>query len=126
VKVSQVAHRHTTDIDITKEMHSKEWDRMANICIGRATSALKGNAPAYTKEQRNQLGDVFSSMAATSNTIRRVLELGCDEPGSVDALALVRLQLEGLYALCLILGGHQKPAIGGHLKSGQPDSGTRH
>ena len=25
-----------------------------------------------------------------------------------------------------ILGGHQKPAIGGHLKSGQRDSGTRH
>jgi predicted nucleic acid-binding protein len=27
---------------------------------------------------------------------------------------------------CGVLGGHQKPAIGGHLKSGQPDSGTRH
>jgi hypothetical protein len=103
VKVSQVAHHHTTDIDITKEMQSKEWDRVANICIGRAATALKGNAPGYTKEQRDQLGDVFSSMAATSRTIRRVLQPGRDEPGTVDALALVRLQLEGLYALCLML-----------------------
>jgi hypothetical protein len=103
MRVSQVAHHHKIDIDPTKEMQSQEWDRVANVCISRAATALKGNAPGYSKEQRDQLGDLFTSMAATSRTIRRVLEPGSHEPGTVDALALVRLQLEGLYALCLML-----------------------
>ena len=48
MKVSQVAHHHSSDIDVTKEMQSKEWDQVANVCILRATTALRGNARGYT------------------------------------------------------------------------------
>src|SRR5260370_27441832 len=50
---------------------------------------------------------MFNSMATTNRTIRRILEAGTDEPESVDALALARLQLECLYTVCLMLEGSQ-------------------
>jgi hypothetical protein len=103
--VASCAHRHSTDIDPTKKMESKEWDRLGNVCVSRTTTALQGEAKGYSKEHRDRISDLFDSMAATNRTIRLVLEAGFEQPGSVDALVLARLQLECLYALCLMFEG---------------------
>jgi hypothetical protein len=100
--LSQCLHHHTSDIDLEREMDSKEWDRMANVCVVRATTALQQNTNGYSKEQRDHISDMFNSMAATNRGIRRLLAPGWGDPSTVDALALGRLQLEGLYALCLM------------------------
>jgi hypothetical protein len=105
--VSKVAHRHTTDIDRQQTMQSKEWDRLGNVCVVRATKALEGDTDGYTREHRYHISDMFNSMATTNRTIRRVLEAGANEPESVDALVLARLQLECLYTVCLMLEGPQ-------------------
>jgi hypothetical protein len=52
----------------------------------------------------NQIGDIFRSMVATQRGIRRVLDFqGPIDPERVDALLLARVQLEGLFSLCLML-----------------------
>ncbi|MBI3208787.1 MAG: hypothetical protein HYZ37_07785 [Candidatus Solibacter usitatus] len=104
--VAHCAYRHTTDIDPTVGMHSKEWDGLGNVCVSRATEVLRLDATGYSKEHRDQISDIFHSMAATNRTIRRILEPG-QESESVDALALARLQLECLYTLCLMFEGSQ-------------------
>src|SRR5271157_81994 len=101
-RVSQCLHRHVTDIDPQQEMDSNEWDRLAKICIVRATTALQNELVGYSKEQRDHISDMFNSMAATNRAIRRLLGPTWGDPSSVDALALARLQLEGLFALCLM------------------------
>lgn len=107
IPVGACAHRHATDIDPKKEMDSKEWDRLGNVCVVRATTALQKDVKGYRKEHRDHISDMFNSMAATNRTIRQVLEAGFHEPGSVDALALARLQVECLYALCLMFEGSE-------------------
>ena len=120
LRVKDIAYRHTDDIDLTRVAHSKEWDKLANVCVGKGTNALK-NPSVYTGPQSDHVSDVFLAMQITQRTIRRVLEPGRDDPTSVDALALARLQLEGLYTLCLsvsnsLSGRHweldQVPAVG--------------
>src|ERR1019366_8568043 len=104
IRVSDCAHAHTTDIDPELKLDSKEWDRMANVCVSRATTAMSRDAPGYSELQRHQIEDIFNSMMATHRTIRRVLDAAdAIEPETVDVLALVRLQLEGLYSVCLML-----------------------
>ena len=100
LRIKDIAYRHTNDIDLTRVAHSKEWDKLANVCVGKATNALK-NPRVYTAPQSDHVSDVFLAMQITQRTIRRVLEPGMDDPTSVDALALARLQIEGLYTLCL-------------------------
>jgi len=102
LRVSEVAHRHTTDIDLSKKFQSKEWDCIGNVCVVRATNALANDIPGYRKEHRDHLGDMFNAMAATNRSIRRLLEPGFTDPSTVDALALARLQLECLFSLCLM------------------------
>ena len=48
------------------------------------------------------MSDMFVSMRATHRAIRTLVKLGDAHPGSVDALVLAQLQLEGLYNLCLM------------------------
>jgi hypothetical protein len=107
IRVSQYLHRHTTDINPERQMDAKEWDRLANVCVVRATAALQRDTNGYNKEQRDHISDMFNSMAATNRGIRRLLEPGWGDPSTVDALALARLQLEGLYALCLMFESPQ-------------------
>jgi hypothetical protein len=88
-------------------MDAKEWDRLANVCVVRATTALRDDINGYSKEQRDHISDMFNSMAATNRGIRRLLDQGWGDPSAVDALALARLQLEGVYALSLMFESPQ-------------------
>jgi hypothetical protein len=63
-RISQCLHHHTTDIDPERQMDSKEWDRLANVCVVRATTGLKDDINGYSKEQRDHISDLFNSMAA--------------------------------------------------------------
>ena len=106
IPVSTCAYRHTSDIDVNARFDANEWERLMNVCVVRATSALEVPAPGYDDMHRHHLGNVFKSMAATHRTIRKLLaDAEPDTPEGVDVLPLARLQLEGLYTVCLMLEG---------------------
>jgi len=104
LRVSQYAHIHTTDFDHGKHRESKEFDRIANVCVTRVTEALKTPGGPFNQMHCNQLADIFTSMAGTHRGIRRMLDFeGPIDPQSVDALLLARVQLEGVFSVCLML-----------------------
>jgi hypothetical protein len=104
LRVSQYAHVHSTDFEFTRRGDGKEFDRIINVCVERATRALDTPAQGYSKLQCDHIGDIFRSTRATHRTIRRLLDYdGPIDPETVDTLALARLQLECLYAICMML-----------------------
>jgi hypothetical protein len=104
LRVKDYVHVHETDFDYGQRRDSKEFDKIANVCVTRATDALKIPSGSYTQMHRNQIGDIFRSMLATQRGIRRMLDFeGPIDPETVDALLLARVQLEGLFSLCLML-----------------------
>jgi hypothetical protein len=102
ITVASCAYQHSKDIDPNARVDAKELDALANRCIGRAADALERECPGYTDLHRANLSGIFRSMQSTHKTIRGLLQPGADEPTTVDALSLARLQLEALYAICLM------------------------
>jgi hypothetical protein len=51
------------------------------------------------------MSDLLNAMLVTHSSIGKLLSGGSDSPESVDALALARLQIEGLFAICLLTEG---------------------
>ena len=101
--VKNAHHVHTADIDHNVvKAGGAHWEGLINICVKAAEEALDHPPSGYTVWQRNSLADTFVSMRATHRAIRVLLKLGDTHPESVDALVLARLQLEGLYNLCLM------------------------
>lgn len=101
--VKNAHHAHTEDIDHNVvKAGGDPWEALVNICVKAAEEALDEPPAGYTVWQRNSISDVFVSMRATHRAIRVLVKLGDAHPGSVDALVLARLQLEGLYNLCLM------------------------
>lgn len=103
VRVKDVAHVATKDIDPQKGVDTKILDRLVNRSILRATSALETSIPNFSSFQRQHLGSMFESLGYTHHTIRYLLKLGTSDPSSADALVVGRLQLEALYSVCLML-----------------------
>ena len=104
LRVKDYAHIHQVDWDQSQHRDSKEFDRVANVCVMRATDALKMPPEGYSQMHVNQLGDIFRSMAATQRGIRLILDFeGPIDSQSVDALLLARVQLESLFSLCSML-----------------------
>ena len=94
---------HTEDIDPKATKGGGDlWEGFINICVRAAEEALDTPPTGYTPIQRNSLTDIFTSMRATHRAIRVLVRLGDGKPESVDALVLARLQIEGLYTLCLL------------------------
>ena len=100
--VKSIAYVHTADIDLTVVKSGATWEGLANICAAAAEKALETPPKGYTSTQRNSLTDSFASMKVTQRSIRLLVALGDEKPESVDALVLARLQLEGLYTMCLL------------------------
>ena len=100
--VKSVAYVHTSDIDPEVVKSGATWEGLVNICVTAAENALETPPRGYTLTQRNSLTDIFSSMKVTHRSIRLLVKLGDEVPESVDALVLARLQLEGLYTICLL------------------------
>jgi hypothetical protein len=101
--VSQIAYVATGDYDTTRKPDTRDFDKIVNVCTDRATDALKVPAVGYTQLQCEQISDIFYSMSSTHRTIRRLLDVDKPiDPEAVDTLPLARLQLECLYAVCLM------------------------
>jgi hypothetical protein len=100
--VKSIAYVHTADIDPAIVKSGATWEGLANICVTAAEKALETPPTGYTPTQRNSLTDTFASMKVTHRSIRLLVALDDEKPESVDALVLARLQLEGLYTLCLL------------------------
>jgi hypothetical protein len=103
ITVAACAYHHTTDIDPTASVDSNDYDRLANTCVIRATTALERTSGKYNELHRYHLASIFHSMMGTHRTVRTVLENSAGASEATDVLALARLQLEGLYAVCLML-----------------------
>jgi hypothetical protein len=101
--VKNAHHVHTVDIDKgAVKAGGDHWESLVNVCVKAAEEALDHPLPGYSIWQRNSMSDAFVSMRATHRSIRALLKLGDTHPEAVDALVLARLQLEGLYNLCLM------------------------
>jgi hypothetical protein len=48
LRVSQYAHVHSTDFEFTRRGDGKEFDRIINVCVERATRALDTPARGYS------------------------------------------------------------------------------
>lgn len=106
--VKNAHHVHTEDIDHNVvKAGGDHWESLVNICVKAAEEALDHPPTGYTMWQRNSPSDIFVSMRATHRAIRVLVKLGDTHPESVDALVLARLQLEGLFNLCLMFESPQ-------------------
>jgi hypothetical protein len=101
-KLSDVAYHHTSDIDSATKRDANVLTNLVNVCIVRAENALKNALGGYTDFQCAQIAQIFCSMRSTHHNFRKLMDDEAD-PGSVDSLALARLQLETLYAVCFML-----------------------
>jgi hypothetical protein len=100
--VSSIAHLHSTDVDTKQKFNAKIFDQSLGVCVARAVKALDLALGSHTEFHRKNIVPLLESMKATHWTIKKVLGFGKDDPQSVDALALARLPVEGLYGLCLM------------------------
>jgi hypothetical protein len=106
ITVKSCMHVYGNEVDSTETKSGGDsWEGLVNMCAKAAQDALDTPPPGYTPIQRNSLTDVFTSMRATHKAIRSLVKLGDTRPESVDSLVLARLQLEGLYNLCLLIEG---------------------
>ena len=77
-------------------------EQKANLCVARAVTALESQCDGYTELHRANIASIITSMQATHNAVRKVLGLGADKPEAIDGMVLARVNLEGLYSLCLM------------------------
>lgn len=101
--VSQIAYRHTSDIDPDKKVDARRLEVLANIAAERGKDAMKAGLSGYTDLQQHILCEVLNSIQTTHRTIVTVVTHCDGKPESVDILMLARMQLEGLYNFCLML-----------------------
>jgi hypothetical protein len=100
--ISQVAYHHTEDIDPKAQIDGNKLTDLAHLCIVKATTALESGVGDYNELHRHSMITLFESLRATHLNLRRLLGGGVDDPGTVDALTLARVQLEILYMMCLM------------------------
>jgi hypothetical protein len=106
VTVKSCMHVYGNEVDPTEAKSGGEfWEGLVNMCAKAAQDALDTPPVGYTPTQRNSLTDVFTSMKSTHRGIRALVKIGDTKPESLDSLVLARLQLEGLYNVCLLIEG---------------------
>src|SRR5436309_852970 len=104
------------DLDESVKTDVSVIDSLIRRCIVRTTTAIeRGALPGYDEFETAQLGQFIRSMMWTHEGIRQVLRQE-GQPSSVDALALARVQLEGVYTICYML--HQPSSVGDYVKAG--------
>ena len=102
--VRDVAFKHPTDYTARGRISRSLLDELVLGGITRATSALENDLVGYELKHRHQISDVFKSLLHTHRAIRRFLkDMTSNDPEGVDSLALLRLQFESLFAICLML-----------------------
>ncbi len=102
IRVSSCAYVHSEDVDLDRHMNAGLINAAMEAAVKHATAVLQNPTGGYTAFQRETIQTVYSSMLSTHGLIRKVLAAGWQNPESIDALALARGPLEGLYTLCLM------------------------
>lgn len=102
IPVSSVAYVQDEDIDPQRTVKAGPINEAMEAAVKRAIAALENPTGRYTDSHRANIQTLFSSMLATHGLIRKILGTGWQNPESIDALALARVPLEGLYALCIM------------------------
>ena len=97
--VQACGYRHADDVNFEGQKSANKWGRLATVCVSRSRNALKKPTGTYTKIHRDTISDLLNAMLVTQGSIGKLLDGGSKSPQSVDALALARLQLEGLFAI---------------------------
>jgi len=105
ILVHTCGYRHTDDIDPREQKSASKWQGLATVCVSRSRDSLKKPMGTYTKLHRDTMSDLLNAMLVTHSSIGKLLSGGSDSPESVDALALARLQIEGLFTICLLTEG---------------------
>ena len=102
IRIRDYAQSVKSDIDPDLAPDAAAPDHCVNGCALRATEALKRAASGLTDLDRINVSVIFDGMRISHQSIQILLSSG-SKPTSVDALALARLQLESLYAICLMV-----------------------
>ena len=102
ITVSSCAYVHTQDIDPEQHINAGPINDAMELSVARAVASLESSSGSYTDFHRANMQTVLRSMLSTHRGIRKVLGWGEEDPMSVDALALARLPVEGLYTICLM------------------------
>jgi hypothetical protein len=100
--VQACGYRHADDVNFEGRKSANKWEHLATVCVSRSRNALKKPTGTYTKIHRDTISDLLNAMLVTQGSIGKLLDGGSKSPQSVDALALARLQLEGLFAISLL------------------------
>lgn len=93
----------TVDIDPDAHIDVLVLDKQVAMCVAAVSEALKCPSPTLSEFQRMHFDELFHSMKWTHASIRDLLRHETKKPMSVDAMPLVRTQLESLYAICLLV-----------------------
>jgi len=116
ITATSCAYVHTDDVDPEKHINAGPINAAMEATVKWAIAAPENPAGAYTDFHRANIQTVFSSMLSTHGLIRKVLAAGWKNPESIDALALARVPLEGLYTLCIMF---EDPSwVDAYLKDG--------
>jgi hypothetical protein len=79
-------------VEARAKVDSEEYDRIANVCVMRATTALDTSAGAYNERHRYHFATIFKAMSGTHRTVRMMIEKSAGASDAVDVLAVTRLQ----------------------------------
>ena len=102
-RICDYARPVVSDIDLSIRLDAEQFDHAVNKCVARATETLKGSASPYSEWDRSHIGSIIEAMQISHKSIRVLLRPEEPSPTSIDALPLTRIQLESLYAICLML-----------------------
>jgi len=103
ISVKDCRYPISIDIDPDARIDVLILDKQVAMCVAAASEALKSPSPTLTEFQRMHFSELFHSMKWTHASIRDLLRHETTKPMSVDAMSLVRTQLESLYAICLLV-----------------------
>lgn len=101
--VRTCGYRHADDIEFEEQKSASNWRNLATVCVGRSRDALRNPTGSYTKVHCDTMSDLLNAMLVTHGSITKLLAGGSESPEAVDALALARLQVEGLFTISLLV-----------------------
>ena len=102
ITVQSCACVHPDDIDPETHASANDIEVTKDKAVSRAIAALENDVAGWSHFHQANVQTLFEAMTATHRTIRKVLEFGCQDPRSIDAMVLARVPLEHLYTLCLM------------------------
>ena len=102
-KIRTCAYIHDDDVNPAKHIDATAISTALDCAVARTLRALQTPPDAYTEFQCRHIIDFIEGMRSRHSTIQRMLNWGDGDPSSVDALAIARVVLEGLYTVCLFI-----------------------